>query len=76
VLLWHLGLFFFFFGLVWFGFLGFWGFLFLVFCFFVFFGKNLIIIIHKYTVADFRHTRRGHQISLQMVVSHLVVAGI
>jgi Na+(H+)/acetate symporter ActP len=34
------------------------------------------IIIRKYTVADFRHTRRGHQISLQMVVSHHVVAGI
>jgi hypothetical protein len=25
----------------------------------------LFIIIHKYTVADFRHTRRGHQISLR-----------
>ena len=25
-----------------------------------------------YTVAVFRHTRRGHQISLQMVVSHHV----
>jgi hypothetical protein len=34
------------------------------------------IIICKYTVADFRHTRRGHQISLPMVVSHHVVAGI
>jgi hypothetical protein len=30
----------------------------------------------KYTVAVFRHTRRGRQISLQMVVSHHVVAGI
>jgi hypothetical protein len=29
----------------------------------------------EYTVAVFRHTRRGHQISLQMVVSHHVVAG-
>jgi hypothetical protein len=28
----------------------------------------------EYTV--FRHTRRGHQIPLQMVVSHHVVAGI
>jgi hypothetical protein len=37
--------------------------------------RNLFII-SKYTVADFRHTRRGHQISLQMVVSHHVVAGI
>jgi hypothetical protein len=35
-----------------------------------------IIIICKYTVAVFRHTRRGCQISLQMVVSHHVVAGI
>jgi hypothetical protein len=38
--------------------------------------KNLFIIIHKYTVADFRHIRRGHQISLQVVVSHYVVARI
>jgi hypothetical protein len=36
--------------------------------------KDLFIIIHKYTVADFRHTRRGHQTSW-MVVSHHVVAG-
>jgi hypothetical protein len=28
-----------------------------------------------YAVAVFRHTRRGHQIPLQMVVSHHVVAG-
>jgi hypothetical protein len=34
------------------------------------------IIIHKYTVADFRCTRRLHQISLPVVVSHHVVAGI
>jgi hypothetical protein len=40
------------------------------------FFKDLFIIIHKYTVADFRCIRRGHQISLQMVVSHHVVAGI
>jgi hypothetical protein len=38
--------------------------------------KDLFIIIYKYTVADFRHTRRGCQISLQVVVSHHVVAGI
>jgi hypothetical protein len=37
---------------------------------FIFF---IFIIISKYTVAVFR---RGHQISLQMVVSHPVVAGI
>jgi hypothetical protein len=33
-------------------------------------------IICKYTVAVFRHSRRGRQIFLQMVVSHHVVAGI
>jgi hypothetical protein len=38
--------------------------------------KDLFIIIHKYTVADFRHTRRGCQISLKVGVSHHVVAGI
>jgi len=42
--------------------------------FFSFF-KDLFII-YEYTVAVFRHIRRGHQISLQMVVSHHVVAGI
>jgi hypothetical protein len=41
----------------------------------VFFFKDLFIT-YKYTVAVFRHTRRGRQISLQMVVSHHVVAGI
>jgi hypothetical protein len=30
--------------------------------------KGLFIIIHKYTVAVFRHTRRGLQISLWVVV--------
>jgi hypothetical protein len=38
--------------------------------------KDLFIIISKYTVAVFRFTRRGYQISLQVVVSHHVVAGI
>jgi hypothetical protein len=38
-----------------------------------FFFPDLFIIISKYTVAVFR---RGHQISLRMVVSHHVVAGI
>ena len=38
--------------------------------------KDLFIIKHKYTVAIFWHIRRGHQIPLQMVVSHHVVAGI
>jgi hypothetical protein len=40
------------------------------------FFKDLFIIICKYTVADFRQITRGHQISLRMVVSHHVVAGI
>jgi hypothetical protein len=33
------------------------------------------LYICEYTVAVFRHTRRGHWIPLQMVVSHHVVAG-
>jgi hypothetical protein len=46
-------------------------------CYVFFFLKiYLLFIICKYTVAVFRHTRRGHQISLRMVVSHHVVAGI
>jgi hypothetical protein len=50
-----------------------------LFCFGVLlllFLKIYLFIICKYTVAVFRHTRRGHPISLQMVVSHHVVAGI
>jgi uncharacterized membrane protein YwaF len=47
----------------------------LSFSFFSFFFKDLFIIC-KYIVAVFRDTKRGHQISLQMVVSHHVVAGI
>jgi hypothetical protein len=43
-----------------------------LFCFY----KIYLFIICKYTVAVFRHSRRGHQISLRMVVSHHVVAGI
>ena len=35
-----------------------------------FFKKDLFISICKYTVAVFRYTRREHQISLWMVVSH------
>jgi hypothetical protein len=34
-----------------------------------------IYFMYEYTVAVFRHTRRGHRIPLQMVVSHHVVAG-
>ena len=33
------------------------------------------INVYEYTVAVFRHTRRGHHIPLQMVVSYRVVAG-
>jgi hypothetical protein len=43
---------------------------------FFFFFKIYLLVICKYTVADFRHSRRGSQISLWMVVSHHVVAGI
>jgi len=35
-----------------------------------------IYFIYEYTVAIFRHTRKGHQIPLQIVGSHHVVAGI
>jgi hypothetical protein len=38
--------------------------------FFFFFFKIYLFIYCKYTVAVFRHIRRGYQISLQMVVSH------
>jgi hypothetical protein len=49
----------------------------LFFVFWVFLKIYLLFIfICKYTVAVFRHTRRGHQMSLWMVVSHHVVAGI
>jgi hypothetical protein len=44
--------------------------------FFFFFLKIYLLIICKYTIAVFRHSRRGSQISLWMVVSHHVVAGI
>jgi hypothetical protein len=42
--------------------------------------KNIYLFIYlfyayEYTIVLFRHTRRGHQIPLQMVVSHHVVAG-
>jgi hypothetical protein len=37
---------------------------------------HLFIIIIKYTVAVFRCTRRGRQVSLWVVVTHHVVAGI
>jgi hypothetical protein len=40
-----------------------------------FFKDLFICYLYEYTVAVFRHTRRGHQIALQMFVSHHVVAG-
>jgi hypothetical protein len=43
---------------------------------FPFLKKIYLFIICKYTVAVFRHSRRGSRISLQMVVSYHVVAGI
>jgi len=42
---------------------------------FFFFKIYLFIVYTVDTAAVFRHTRRGHRISLQMVVSHHVVAG-
>jgi hypothetical protein len=48
----------------------------LIINFFLIFKKIYLFIICKYTVGVFRHTRRGHQISLWVVVSHHVVAGI
>jgi hypothetical protein len=35
-----------------------------------------LFYVYKYTIAVFRHTRRGHWVPLQMVVSHHVVGGI
>jgi hypothetical protein len=42
---------------------------------FVFFFLDLFILLYVSTIAVFRHSRRRHQISLRMVVSHHVVAG-
>jgi hypothetical protein len=36
---------------------------------------TVYLFFYKYTDAIFRHTRRGHLIPLQIVVSHHVVAG-
>ena len=35
-----------------------------------------LFFVYEYSVTLFRNTRRGHQIPLQMVMSHLVVVGI
>jgi hypothetical protein len=40
-----------------------------------FFFKIYLYIICEYTVTVFRHSRKGCQISLRVVVSHHVVAG-
>jgi hypothetical protein len=42
--------------------------------FYYFFKRIYLFYVHEYTVAVFRHTRKGHPIPLQMVVSHHVVA--
>jgi hypothetical protein len=34
-----------------------------------------LFYLYEYTVTFFRHTKRGHRIPLQMVVSYHVVAG-
>jgi hypothetical protein len=39
------------------------------------FLKIYLFYVYEYIVAVFRHTKRGHQIPLQMVVSHHGVAG-
>jgi hypothetical protein len=36
--------------------------------------KMYLFYVHVYTIAVFRHTRRGHQNPSSMVGSHLVVA--
>jgi hypothetical protein len=41
----------------------------------IFFFNMYLFYVYEYTVTVFRHTRRGHQIPLQMVVGHHVVAG-
>jgi hypothetical protein len=47
----------------------------LKYVFFSFF-QFIYLLICKYTVPDFRHSRKGSQISLRMVVNHHMVAGI
>jgi hypothetical protein len=41
----------------------------------LFFLRFIYFYLYEYTVTVFRHSRRGHQIPLQMAVSHHVVAG-
>jgi hypothetical protein len=40
-----------------------------------FFLDIYLFYLYEYTIAVLRHTRRGHQIPLEMVVSHHVDAG-
>jgi hypothetical protein len=40
-----------------------------------FFLKIYLFYLYEYTIGVFRHTRRGHQIPLQMVMCYHVVAG-
>jgi hypothetical protein len=42
----------------------------------LFLKKVYLFYVYEYIIALFRHTRKGHKIPLQMVVSHHVVAGI
>ena len=46
------------------------------FVFRFFLKRKDLFILCEYTVAVLRHTRRGHQIPLHMVVSHHVLLGI
>jgi hypothetical protein len=39
----------------------------------LFLKKIYLFYVYEYTVAVFRHTRRGRQITLQMIVSHHVL---
>ena len=41
----------------------------------LFYLEDYLFYVCEYTVAVLRHTRRGHWIPLQMVVSHHVTAG-
>jgi hypothetical protein len=42
---------------------------------FFLFLKIYLFILYEYIIAVFRHIRRGHWITIQMVVSHHVGAG-
>jgi hypothetical protein len=44
-------------------------------CLFLFLFLKDLFYVYEHTVDVFRYARRGHQIPLQIVVSHHVVAG-